>query len=90
MNEADAIDLAHQTIWTILVMSGPSVLCCMIAGIVVAVFQALTQVQEATLTFVPKALAIFGVLALGGSWTGSQLILFTQQVYSHIASGFAS
>ena len=54
MNERDALDIVHQAIWTIIVVSGPAVGAAMFVGIIIALLQALTQVQEMTLTFIPK------------------------------------
>lgn len=60
MNEADALDILRNAIWTILVASGPAVLAAMVVGVAIALIQALTQVQEMTLTFVPKIIAVAG------------------------------
>ncbi len=87
MNEADALSLVQATIWTIVVASGPAVLTAMAVGIVVALVQALTQIQEMTLTFVPKIIAVFVVLSLTATFVGSQVALFTHQVYSRIETG---
>ncbi len=87
MNEADALNLVQGAIWTIAVTSGPAVLTAMVVGVVVALFQALTQVQEMTLTFVPKIVAVMVVLGLSASFIGSQLFIFTEQVYSRIETG---
>ena len=59
-----------------------------ILGIVIALFQALTQIQEITLTFVPKILAIFVIIALTASFTGAQVWAFTQEAYARIETGF--
>ncbi len=59
----------------------------MVVGIVVALFQALTQIQEMTLTFVPKIVAMLLVLTLTASFIGSQMFLFTEQVYARIEKG---
>ncbi len=59
MNERDALDIVQQAIWTIIVASGPAVGAAMLVGIVIALLQALTQVQEMTLTFIPKIVVIF-------------------------------
>ena len=53
MNEADAIDIVQSAIWTVVIACGPAVGGAMLVGIVIALFQALTQIQEVTLTFVP-------------------------------------
>lgn len=87
MNEADALSLIQTTVWTIVVASGPAVIGAMVVGIVVALFQALTQIQEMTLTFVPKILVVFVVLSLSASFIGSQMSIFTQEVYSRIETG---
>ena len=58
MNEADALDIVQYAVWTVLVASAPVVLVAMAVGIGIALIQALTQIQEITLTFVPKIVAI--------------------------------
>lgn len=87
MNEGDALGLMQSTIWTIVVTSGPVILTAMLVGTVVALFQALTQIQEMTLTFVPKIIAVLLVLSLTASFIGAQMFLFTEQVYGRIESG---
>ena len=57
-------------------------------GLVVALFQALTQIQEMTLTFVPKIVAVLVVAALTASFIGAQIFAFTEEVYAHIERGF--
>jgi len=88
MNEADALGIVQGAIWTILVAAGPAVAAAMLVGILVALFQALTQIQEVTLTFIPKILAVLVVAALTGSFMGAQIMAFTEQIYAHIATGF--
>jgi flagellar biosynthetic protein FliQ len=88
MNEADALELMRSAIWTILVVSGPAIGAAMVVGIIIALFQALTQIQEMTLTFVPKILVVFAVLMIGASFIGSEIYVFTQQAYSRIEKGF--
>jgi len=88
VNEADAIELVYSAIWTIIVAAGPAVGAAMAVGIVIALVQALTQVQEVTLTFIPKIIAILLVCALTGSFIGSQIFAFATETYSHIANPF--
>jgi flagellar biosynthetic protein FliQ len=88
MNEADALDIVHQAIWTIIVASGPAVLAAMVVGVTIALLQALTQIQEMTLTFVPKIIAIFVVLGLSATFIGAQVFAFTQRTYARIETGF--
>lgn len=88
MSEADALDLVQSAIWTILVAAGPAVAVAMLVGIIIALLQALTQVQEMTLTFIPKIIAVLAVTALTGSFMGGQILAFTEQVYGRITTGF--
>jgi len=88
MNEADALDIVQAAIWTVLAASGPAVLAAMIVGVVVALLQALTQVQEITLTFVPKILAVFAAVAISAPFIGSQISVFTNLIFSRVESGF--
>ena len=88
MNEIDALELIRSALWTIITASGPAVAAAMSVGLVIALLQALMQVQEATLTFVPKIIAIFLALMLGAPFVGSQIYTFTALVYSRIEKGF--
>ncbi len=88
MNEADALDIAQAAIWTVIVASGPAVLAAMLVGVAIAFVQALTQVQEMTLTFVPKILAIFVTIAISAPFIGAQISIFTNLVFSRIETGF--
>ena len=88
MNEADALDILQAAIWTIIVASGPAVAAGMIVGVTIALIQALTQVQEMTLTFVPKILAIMITIGISAPFVGAQINLFTNLVFSRAQSGF--
>ncbi|AEH77607.1 flagellar biosynthetic protein FliQ [Sinorhizobium meliloti] len=88
MNEADALDIVQAAIWTVIVASGPAVLAAMVVGVGIAFIQALTQVQEMTLTFVPKILAVMITAAVSAPFVGAQISIFTDIVFSRIQSGF--
>ena len=88
MNEADALDLVQFAIWTVLIASAPAVLMAMVVGVGIALVQALTQIQEITLTFVPKIVAIFLVVALTGPFIGAQISSFTNVIFERIENGF--
>ena len=88
MNERDALDIVQQAIWTIIVASGPAVGAAMLVGIVIALLQALTQVQEMTLTFIPKIVVMLIVVAVSGSFMGAHIYAFTELLYSRIEHGF--
>ncbi len=88
MNEADALDIVQYAVWTVLTASAPVVLVAMAVGIGIALIQALTQIQEITLTFVPKIVAIMLVVALTGPFIGSQISAFTNVIFERIQTGF--
>lgn len=88
MNEADALDVMHAAVWTVLVASAPAVLAAMVVGLVIALIQALTQIQEMTLTFVPKIVAVMVVLGISAPFIGGQISLFTNMIFSRVQSGF--
>ncbi|WP_257454114.1 flagellar biosynthesis protein FliQ [Archangium lipolyticum] len=79
MNQLNSI--LQQALYLVLVVSAPPVLMGLMIGMVIAIFQATTQIQEQTLSFAPKVVAVFGVLALTGPWIGSQLVRFTFHVF---------
>ena len=88
MNEADALDIAQFAIWTVLIASGPAVAVAMFVGVGIAFMQALTQVQEMTLTFVPKIVAILLTVAISAPFIGAQIASFTAVMFQRIESGF--
>lgn len=73
--------IVQQALFLVLVASAPPVLMSLIVGFLISVFQATTQIQEQTLSFAPKVVIVFGVLALSGSWIGTQLLRFTFHVF---------
>ena len=64
MTGAETLDVSRDAVWTIVVVSSPLMVVGLVVGVVVSLFQALTQIQEQTLVFVPKILAIFVTLLL--------------------------
>jgi flagellar biosynthesis protein FliQ len=88
MNEADALDIVQYAIWTVLAASAPAVIVAMVVGIAIALVQALTQVQEVTLTFVPKIVAILVVISFSGPFIGGQISGFSSVVFERIETGF--
>jgi len=88
MNEADALDIVQFAIWTVLTASGPAVGVAMLVGVAIAFVQALTQIQEITLTFVPKIVAILVVIAFTGPFIGGQITAFSNVIFERIETGF--
>ncbi len=84
MNEDVVVKLGMDALTTALKIGLPLLLAGLIVGLVISVFQAVTQIQEMTLTFIPKLLVTAAVLAIGGPWMLDQLIGYTQALYHGI------
>ena len=80
MTEVDAIDIVQQAIFTVIIASSPVVAVAMVVGVAISLLQALTQVQEMTLTFIPKIIAILVVAALSASFIGAHIYALTEEV----------
>ena len=76
MAEDFVLRVTNEGLLLTLVASGPPVLISLLIGLIIALFQAITQIQEQTLTLVPKLVIVFGVLAVMGPWIGSALAEF--------------
>jgi flagellar biosynthesis protein FliQ len=87
MTPSVALELMQQAILVTMVAAGPIVISAMVVGVAIAVFQALTQVQEMTLTFVPKMMVGAVVMALSAPYVGNVLRVFSEQVYLQIEKG---
>ena len=81
MDEAAVLEVGRNGIWVLLTMAGPIMMSGLLIGLVIALFQALTTIQEMTLTFVPKILVIFVSLTLLLPFMMTTLIEFAQQLY---------
>lgn len=88
MNQADALDIVQSAIWTIILASAPSVAAAMVVGIIIALFQALTQVQEMTLTFIPKIITILLISAVTAPFMGQVIFSFSEELFLRIERGF--
>jgi flagellar biosynthetic protein FliQ len=87
MDAADAIDIARETIIVALKLGAPVMLLALVVGLIIAFLQALTQIQEMTLTFVPKVLVILLSLLLLLPFMLSTLTAFTESLVGRIVSG---
>jgi flagellar biosynthetic protein FliQ len=87
MNSADAIDLAHETVIVALKLGAPVLLLALAVGLVISFLQALTQMQEMTLTFVPKVLVILVSLLLLLPFMLSTLSAFMESLVGRIVAG---
>ena len=87
MDPVTTYELIRQTIMATLLASAPVLIVALVVGLVIAFFQALTQIQEMTLTFVPKIAAIFLTLALSIPFIFSTLTRLSNQVFDLIQNG---
>ena len=85
MDDSTVLELCRQAFWAALYTGGPLLLTVLVIGIAVSILQAITQVQEATLTFLPKMLAAGLVMLIGGYWMLEQMITFTQQLFGNLS-----
>ncbi|PHZ83364.1 flagellar biosynthesis protein FliQ [Paremcibacter congregatus] len=86
MNGADVLDIAKDAIWVLIKTSAPVMFVALFVGLAIALFQALTQIQEMTLTFVPKIIAIFISLYLFMPYMGQTLADFMQLIAERIVT----
>ncbi len=81
MNEAAVLEIGRNGLWVVLKLAGPIMMAGLLIGLVIALFQALTQIQEMTLTFVPKILVIFASLIVLLPFMITTLVEFSQQLF---------
>ena len=81
MTDSDVTDIAVQTMLLAAKVAAPILLTALIVGFAISLFQAATQIQEPTLSFVPKMIAVAIALLLTGNWTLSELVSFTHQLF---------
>jgi flagellar biosynthesis protein FliQ len=80
VNATDVLEISRDSIWVMLKISAPLMLTALVVGLVVSLLQALTQLQEQTLTFVPKILILFAVFVLTIPFMSNTLIEFTKEL----------
>ncbi|MBX2831414.1 MAG: flagellar biosynthesis protein FliQ [Rhodospirillales bacterium] len=83
MDQAEIMDVAYDAVWTLLKVTTPLMLIALGVGLIVALFQALTQIQEMTLTFVPKILVMFMALLVLLPWMITELTEFMGRMVDH-------
>jgi flagellar biosynthetic protein FliQ len=81
-----AVDICRRAIQTILMCSAPMLVIAMLVGLLVSIFQAATQINEQTLTFVPKIVAVFLTLLIFGSWLIKILTVFSVGLFDIVAT----
>ncbi len=87
MDEAALLEVSRDAVIVVLKVGAPVMLISLIVGLVISLFQALTQIQEATLTFVPKILVVFVSLLVLAPFMLHTLVDFTEQIMQRIVAG---
>lgn len=87
MNEIEVLDISREAVFTLLKVVTPVLLVALFIGLVVGIFQALTQIQEMTLAFVPKILGVFITLILLFPFMFNQMKTLTEGLFDKIVSG---
>jgi flagellar biosynthetic protein FliQ len=88
MDPQDAIDLGREALWTVLLIGSPVLIAGMVVGLVVSLFQALTQIQEQTVVFVPKLIVMLLVLSVTLPWLISRMLQYTTDLIGGIPGRF--
>ena len=86
MFQSQIVQLCYQGLLLILILSAPPVLISMFLGTIVAIFQAATQIQEQTLSFVVKLVAVTLTLIFMGPWLGQQILGFAANIFNNFAA----
>ncbi|WP_294125549.1 flagellar biosynthesis protein FliQ [uncultured Clostridium sp.] len=86
MNELVIMTIVKKALITGVTVGGPILIISLVVGLIISIFQATTQIQEQTLTFVPKLIAIILVLVLGGPWMLNKLVILTNELFQSIST----
>ena len=86
MNELVIMTIVKKAMITGVTVGGPILIISLVVGLIISIFQATTQIQEQTLTFVPKLIAIILVLVLGGPWMLNKLVMLTNELFQSIST----
>ena len=82
ITDGQVMDISREAVYTIILTSAPLLLTSLIVGLIISIFQTVTSIQEQTLTFVPKILAVFAVMLLAGAWMLNNMSTFMVQLWS--------
>lgn len=86
MTDQVVVSIAREAVLTILLVAGPALGIGMLVGLLVSIFQATTQIQEQTLTFIPKIVAVLVSIVIFGPWMIRRLVDFAERLFSELPS----
>lgn len=84
MSAETVISIAERGIYTVLMVSGPLLILALVIGLIISIFQATTQIQEQTLAFVPKIVAVLLGLVFFGPWMLSHMLSYATEIFSNL------
>ncbi|MCL6474490.1 MAG: flagellar biosynthesis protein FliQ [Firmicutes bacterium] len=84
MTEGQVLEVGRQALWVLVQVALPVLIFGMVAGVLVSLFQAVTQIQEVTLTFVPKMVAVAVAIVIFGPWMLATMVAFMVQLLSFV------
>jgi len=82
VNDGAIVSLTQDALMTAMLVSAPILIVSLVIGLVISVFQAMTQINEVTLTFVPKILGVFAIAAIMGPWMVATMVSYTARLYA--------
>ena len=82
MSTGDVVAITVEAVWLVIKCSAPMLITSLVVGLIISIFQTVTSIQEQTLTFVPKIIAIFLTMILLGSWMMNTMVEYTVQLWS--------
>jgi len=85
VTEAGVVEILREAMWVMALVAGPILLLVLTVGIIVGIFQAATSINEMTLTFVPKLIAVMLLILLIGGWELQMLMDFTRRLFERIS-----
>ncbi|NHM29808.1 flagellar biosynthesis protein FliQ [Neobacillus terrae] len=84
MSPETVISIAERGIYTVLMVCGPLMLIALVVGLIISIFQATTQIQEQTLAFVPKIIAVMLGIVFFGPWMLSHMLSYASEIFSNL------
>lgn len=85
MTEGQVLDIAREALYNIIICAAPILLISLVIGLIISIFQTVTSIQEQTLTFVPKILAVFIGIIIFGSWILNNLTGFMNDLWTNFS-----
>ena len=86
ITERQVLDIAKDAIYYIIICSAPVLIISLVVGLIISIFQTVTSIQEQTLTFVPKILAVFAAMILCGSWMLNNMTELVERLWSNFST----